>query len=256
MVNLTVNGKLVQADEGEMLLSVIRRLKIDIPSTCHHDAVEPYGACRLCTVEITKTEWNGWKNYVTACLYPAEEGLIISTHAPEVIELRKTLLDLYLARSPGAALIREMAAEYGITATSFQKVPDGDNCILCALCTRVCDAMGFHAISSVNRGHGKEIAPPLKEPPPDCVGCLSCAQVCPTDFIQYKDKGKTRTIWGKKFKLLTCKDTGRPTITVEFAEHLSRQRNIPADYFEHDHESHRRQLALTLGKLAEWDRKE
>ena len=256
MVTLTINGKLVQAKEGEVLLTVIRREGIDIPATCDHKAVEAYGACRLCSVEISHPKWEGWKKLVTSCLYPVEEGLVVATHTPEIIELRKTLLDLQLARSPKAKLIREMAAEYGIVQTSYQEIPEGDDCILCGLCTRVCDQMGFHAISSVNRGHGKEIAPPLGEAPPDCVGCLACAQICPTDFIKYTDDGKTRTIWGRKFELLRCEATGQPTITKEFAEYLSLHRDIPTDYFKKGDLAHRRETAVSMGKIAVWDRQE
>ena len=256
MVTLSINGKLVQANDGEMLLAVIRREGIDIPALCDHKAVEPYGACRLCTVEITKPEWKGWKKLVTSCLYPAEAGLQVSTHTEEVIGIRKTILDLQLARSPKATLIRDLAAQYGIMQTSYDEVPDGDDCILCGLCTRVCDQMGFHAISSVNRGHGKEIAPPLHEAPPDCVGCLACAQVCPTNFIKFTDDGFTRTIWGRKFELLRCEKTGRPTITKEFAEHLSRHRDIPSEYFNLGDLAHRKQTAVTMGKIAAWDRQE
>lgn len=182
--------------------------------------------------------------------------MIVTTHSSEVINIRKTLLDLFLARSPNAALIQEMAAEYGITRTSFEEIPDGDNCILCGLCTRVCDEMGFHAISSVNRGHGKEIAPPLGQPPPDCVGCLSCAQICPTDFITYQDDGSERTIWGKRFEMITCEQTGRPTITKEFAEFLVKHRGIQRDYFKLSDEVHRREIALTMGQIAQWGREE
>ena len=256
MVTFTINGKMVQASEGEMLLAVIEREGIEIPSICNHKAVEPYGACRLCTVEITRAEWDGWKKHVTSCLYPVEEGLIVSTHTDEVIKMRKTILDLYLARSPKAKYVQELAAQYGIMQTSFEEVSDGDDCILCALCTRVCDAMGFHAISTVNRGHGKEIAPPLKEAPPDCVGCLACAQVCPTNFIKYTDDGVSRTIWGKKFELLQCEQTGKPTITREFAEYLSKNRDIPEEYFKAGDEAHRSELALSMGKIAQWQRQE
>ena len=256
MVKLTINGKLVQATEGEMLLAVIEREGIDIPSICNHKAVEPYGACRLCTVEITREEWDGWKKHVTSCLYPVEDGLLVSTHTPEVIELRKTILDLYLARSPQAKYIQDLAAQFGITRTSFEEVPDGDDCILCALCTRVCDHMGFHAIATVNRGHGKEIAPPLHEAPPDCVGCLACAQVCPTNFITYSDDGHTRTIWGKKFEMLKCEQTGQPTITKEFAEFLSKHREIPEEYFRMGDLGHRQELATSMGRVAHWQREE
>lgn len=256
MVTLTINGKLVKAEEGEMLLAVIKRQGIDIPHTCHHDAVEPFGACRLCSVEITKASWKGWSKQVTSCLYPVEKDLIVTTHSPALIELRKTLLDLQLARSPKARLIQDMAAEYGITQTSYEEVPDGNDCILCGLCTRICDQMGFKAISTVGRGHGKEVAPPLDQPPPSCVGCLACAQVCPTNFIKFTDNGRTRTIWGRTFELIQCEKTGQPTITKEFAEYLVKYRNIPADYFKVNDRVHREQLALSMGKISQWDREE
>lgn len=254
MVTMTINGKLVRAKEGEMLLPVLRREKIDIPALCHHEAVEPYGACRLCMVEITRKEWDGRNNMVTSCLYPVADGLIIRTHTTELIELRRTILDLYLARCPHTPEIQELAARYGVTQTSYEQVADPDDCILCGLCTRICDRMGFSAISAVNRGHGREIAPPLKDAPPDCVGCLACALNCPTKHIKYSDCGFMREIWGRKFKLLRDAKTGRPTITREFADYISKHRDIPGDYFELDDESHRRETALILGKIAVWNR--
>ena len=239
-----------------MLLGVLRREKIDIPALCHHEAVEPYGGCRLCTVEITKPEWDGWKNKVTSCLYPVADGLIIQTHSPQVIELRKTILDLYLARCPEAKLIQDLAAEYGVTQTSYQTVPEPNDCILCGICTRICDTMGFNAISTVNRGHGKEIAPPLNEPPESCVGCLACALNCPTHYIKCKDVGGTSEIWGKKFELIRCEQTGQPTITREFADYLIANRNVNADYFKINDDAHRKETALGLGKIAQWSREE
>ncbi len=253
-VTMTINGKLVRAESGEYLLAVLRREKIDIPALCHHDAVEPYGGCRLCTVEITKPEWKGWKDYVVSCLYPATEGLIIQTHAPQVIELRRTLLDLYLARHPFTPKIVDMAAEYGVTQTSYQTVPEPNDCILCGICVRICDRMGFKAISAVNRGHGREIAPPLNEAPPDCVGCLACALNCPTNYIKYEDAGYRRTIWKREFELLKDARTGAPTITREFAAYLNKNRAIPETYFNLNDESHRRETALNFGKIVAWNR--
>ncbi len=254
MVSLTINGRIVQAKEGEMLLSVIRREKIDVPALCHHEAVEPFGACRLCVVEITRAEWDGWCDYVTSCLYPAAEGLIVNTHAPKVNELRKTILDLYLARHPKCPEITQLANEYGVSRTSYESVVDGNNCILCGLCTRICDHMGFHAISTVGRGHGKEVAPPLRQAPPACTGCLSCAQNCPTHFIEYKVEDGHVTIWEKKFELLSCTKCGKTSITREFAEHLAKQRNIPFEYFEVCDECHRKEVASTMGKITSWQR--
>jgi NADH dehydrogenase/NADH:ubiquinone oxidoreductase subunit G len=254
MVTLTINGKIVQAQEGEMLLAVLRREKIEIPALCHHDAVEPYGACRLCMVEITRPEWEGWTKYVTSCLYPVEDGLIVSTHSPKIIELRKTIIDLYLARHPNTPEIIKLATEYGITRTSYEVVPDGDDCILCSLCTRICDQMGFSAIAAVGRGHNREIAPPLREAPPDCTGCLACAHNCPTNFIKFSDENNIRTIWKKSFELITCSQCGKATITKEFAEHLSKNRDIPITYFEICDDCHRRETALTMGRITNWSR--
>jgi len=100
------------------------------------------------------------------------------------------------------------------------------------------------------------VVTPLHEAPPDCVGCLACAQICPTNFIKYTDDGATRTIWGRKFEMLKCEKTGRPTITKEFAEHLSRHQDIPADYFNLGDLAHRRETAATMGRIAMWDRQE
>jgi len=256
MVKLTIDGKVVHAEEGEMLLAVCRREGFDIPALCHHEAVEPFGACRLCMVEITKKEWDGWKGYVTSCLYPVEEGLIVQTHSEKVLDIRRTVLDLQLARCPNSPEIRKLAAEYGVTQTSFEEIPDGDNCILCGLCTRICDALGFKAISTVDRGHGKRVAPPMDQPPPDCVGCLSCAQNCPTNFIEWSQGSKYRVIWGKKFEVIKCARCGKMTITRDFAAALAKRRGIPVEYFDICDDCHRKELAQTMGKIANWQREE
>ena len=254
MVIITINGKVVQAKADETLLKVIQREKIDVPTLCHHEAVEASGACRLCMVEISKPEWDGWCDYVTSCLYPVSDGLIVNTHAPKVMELRKSIFDMYLARHPKSDVIKKMAAEYGVMSTTLETVVDGNDCILCALCTRICDRMGFSAISTVGRGHGKEVAPPLNMAPADCTGCLSCAKNCPTDYIEYKISNKKLEIWGKKFDMMVCLTCGKETITKEFASHLSDEREIPIEYFQKCDSCHRTELSLSMGKIANWER--
>jgi NADH dehydrogenase/NADH:ubiquinone oxidoreductase subunit G len=249
MVQMTINGKVVKAAEGEYLLPVIRRMGIEIPALCDHKALEPCGACRLCMVEITRADWDGWKKHVTSCLYPAEDGLIVATHSPQVIEIRKTIFDLYLARCPESDVIRKMASEYGVEQTSYAVVPDGDNCIMCYACTRACEVLGKSAISAVMRGHRKVIARPLEKEPPDCIGCLSCANVCPTDVIEWHDTDGQRTIWGKSFDLFACRSCGRQTITKEFADYLIAKRNIPPAYFETCDACKRTDLAQKMGGL-------
>jgi bidirectional [NiFe] hydrogenase diaphorase subunit len=251
MVNIVINGKPVRAREGEMLLGVIRREGIDVPGFCDHPALEPGGACRLCMVEITKESWDGWKKHVTACLYPVEEGLIVSTHTEQIMEIRRTLLDLYLARSPESELIQKLAEEHGVHKSSYDTLPDANNCIMCYACTRACEVLGQSAIAAVNRGHKKEIAPPFGEEPADCIGCLSCAQICPTDFIPWKDEGNTRTIWKKRFQLVACKKCGKQLITREFADYLVEKRGIPENYLDICDDCKRRETAEKMGALVD-----
>jgi bidirectional [NiFe] hydrogenase diaphorase subunit len=251
MVHIQINGKVVKAQPGEMVLAVIRREGIDVPALCHHEAIEPCGACRLCMVEITKDEWKGWKRLVTSCLYPAEEGLIVNTHTLEVIEIRRTILDLYLARCPHSEVIGRMAETYGLYRTSFATIPEGDNCIMCYACTRICEVLGKSAISAVMRGHKKVISAPLGGEPPDCIGCLSCAQICPTDVIPWSDDGGVRTIWNKKFELLSCSRCGKTTITRDFADYLMAKRNLPKEYFTTCDDCKRTELSQKMGRLVD-----
>ena len=97
MSKLTIDGKVLLAEEGKTLLEVARANSIDIPTLCYHPALEPFGACRLCIVEITI---RGRKRLVTSCNYPAEEGLEVYTASEGVIEARKWLLEVLLARCP------------------------------------------------------------------------------------------------------------------------------------------------------------
>jgi len=215
MIHLQINGKACQAAEGETVLAVARREGIPIPTLCHHDALEPFGGCRVCMVEITHKNWKGWKGLVTSCLYPVEEGLEVQTDNDAVREVRKVVLDLLLARCPEAEAIRRLAAEYGVHETSFRRNPIRNDCILCTLCVRVCAAKGPKAIATAERGAQKKISIPFKQPPPDCIGCLSCARLCPTQVIRFESGEQTRKIWGRTFEMIRCERCGSPVMTRE-----------------------------------------
>ncbi len=214
MIRLKINGQSHHGSEGDTVLDVARRKGIHIPTLCHHDALEPFGGCRVCMVEITHPNWKGWKGLVTACLYPIEEGLEVETDNEAVHDVRRVVLDLLLARCPEAPAIRTLAAEYGIQQTRYRENREKTNCILCTRCVRACAAVGVNAISMSGRGAEKRIAIPFRRPPPDCIGCLSCAYICPTNVIQYEDTGGTRKIWGRTFDMVKCQGCGAPFMTA------------------------------------------
>ncbi len=250
MPTLTVDGRTVTVREGAFVLEAARAAHVDIPTLCHHDAVEPYGGCRLCVVDVTRKDWDGWCKLVVACLFPAEEGLIVMTDTPRVMNVRKVVLDLLLARSPETPLIRDLAARYGIMKTSYVENPEPTDCILCGLCTRICDTLGPSAIASVNRGVGREIAPPFSEPPADCVGCLACAYVCPTGYIPFESSDRHRVIWNKAFDMLRCPDCGRAHITMAQADFFSARNGVPRSYYERCDACKRSALADAAARLS------
>jgi coenzyme F420-reducing hydrogenase beta subunit len=179
-VTLKIDKLEVKAKEGTPILEVAKKLGIIIPTLCHHPALEPYGACRVCSVEITDNI--GRKKIVTSCNYPVSEGLIVDTNSEKVFKTRQLLLELLLARCPNAKRIQDLAREYGIQKPSFCVVDLEEDCILCGLCARVCEEkIGVSAINFANRGVEREVTAPYHTISDDCVGCGACAIVCPTD---------------------------------------------------------------------------
>ncbi|MFH0900147.1 MAG: 2Fe-2S iron-sulfur cluster-binding protein [Pseudomonadota bacterium] len=251
---ITINGKRVEAREGEYLLATARRAGIPIPTLCEHKAVEPFGACRLCMVEVTKQAWKGWKGLMTACLYPAAPDLIVETDSERVRQVRKNVLDLLLARCPESALIQRLAVEYGVEHTSFTTRDSADLCILCGLCVRVCEAAATSAISTMNRGRHRAIGTPFSEPPPDCTGCLACAHSCPTGNIAFVELGGRRQIWGRTFELETCSTCGRPLpITKCQADFLAKRQGMERSCLARCAECQRRETAVTFSRIAQWN---
>jgi bidirectional [NiFe] hydrogenase diaphorase subunit len=102
---------------------------------------------------------------------------------------------------------------------------------MCYLCTRACAAMGCHAISAVNRGTLKQIAPPFLENSDSCIGCGSCAEICPTGHIEMVDTQTTRKIWGNEFAFAKCDSCGEPTITEAYRDYAVKNRGLLPDYY-------------------------
>ncbi|WP_324665188.1 2Fe-2S iron-sulfur cluster-binding protein [Dehalococcoides mccartyi] len=192
MINLTIDGKKYQAEEGQTILEVANRHGIFIPTLCVDEAVSAYGACRLCMVEI---ERKGRKKLVASCLYEVEEGLSVSTQNDRIANIRKTVIELLLARCPQSEGVQAMAKKLGVTCSRFESEKPENLCTLCALCTRVCsEVVGKSAISLVSRGTSREVALPYYEDKTDCIACGSCAYICPTGAIKMEDGNGMRTI--------------------------------------------------------------
>lgn len=198
-LTIELDGRAVDASWREPVLAVARRLGIEIPTLCHEDYLEPAAACRLCLVEV---ERRGRTKIVTACNFPVEEGMRIHTQSETVLRARRMTLEALLARCPEVPRIQALARRYGVSKTRL--LPGDDTCILCGLCTRVCDTYVTSAIATLGRSVDKYIGTFAGQAPEACVGCGACAAICPTDHIRDSRSHTTYEIWGKGFPLAIC----------------------------------------------------
>jgi len=192
IVTLKIDGNEVKAPRGTPVIKLAAQLGIRIPTLCHWDFLEPYGSCRVCSVEMRKGRK---KRLVTACNYPAQEGEEIFTNTDWVIENRKLILELLLARCPEVDVIKALAEEYGVKETRFKKL--NETCIGCGLCVRMCsEVVQANAIGWEGRGVHREICTPFEIDTEACIGCGACAAVCPTKHIRiepsWERPGETR----------------------------------------------------------------
>lgn len=208
---ITIDGVECSCEKGEYLYDIARRNGIFIPTLCRHDAFEDHRACcRICIVEV---ETRGRTKVVTSCVYPVEGPCEVRTHTPRILEERAVLYALLEHRAPdAAAVLAEQRQAQGIAADGFERLVavEGEKCILCGLCVQACDSLGTGAISTVMRGTEKKVSTPYDAPSEFCVGCASCAAVCPTGAIACTQTATERTIWNRTFELALCEECGRP----------------------------------------------
>ena len=115
-IQIIIDGHMVQVDKGTPVLQAARKAGIAIPTLCYHEALKPYGSCRLCMVEIVQ---NKRRRVVTSCTFPAGAGMEVFTDTSRVKKLRKKVVELLLARCPDVPLIQTIARHMGIDNSRF-----------------------------------------------------------------------------------------------------------------------------------------
>lgn len=184
MVNFVLNDREIEVEEGSTILEAVLNEGIEIPHLCYHEELSPYGACRLCLVEVTQ---NGNSNIQTSCQTEVAEGMEVKTDTEGVRKKREIIFELLLAKAPDSEKIKDLAEEYGVTETRFNLDSEG-KCILCGLCVRACEeVVGMNAISFSGRGVDKGVTTPFNKISETCIGCEACGYVCPTDAIEVEE---------------------------------------------------------------------
>ncbi|MCK5328155.1 MAG: [FeFe] hydrogenase, group A [Candidatus Latescibacteria bacterium] len=205
MIKIEVNGKSIEAQPGEMLLSALKRAGIKVPTLCYMDGLFPSGACRMCVVEV-----EGQRNLVPSCAFPVAGGMKVQTHSPRAVRARKTIVELLLADHPddclycvrnGSCQLQELAEELGVRqrrytgeknryeldTSGLSIVRDPAKCILCGKCVRVCEEiMGVAAIDFIERGSKTRIGTAFDQGLniSSCINCGQCIMVCPTGALR------------------------------------------------------------------------
>ena len=215
-VNLKIDDKEVCVPEGTTILEAAKTVGIDIPTLCFLKDINEIGDCRMCIVEV-----EGRRGFATSCIQKVEEGMIVRTHSPEVIEARKVVLDLILSNHQRDCLVctrngncelQNLAVKFNVTDVKFEGeknrhiidnispsiVRDFNKCILCRRCVSVCkNVQKIGAIDCINRGFSSCISTVGDNSLNDvnCTFCGQCIEACPVGAL--KEKDSTVEAWRK-----------------------------------------------------------
>jgi heterodisulfide reductase subunit A len=185
MVTVNIDGTRIEVIEETTILKAAEKAGIWIPTMCHCEYFEPYGVCRLCSVEVIRGKRS---RIVTACNYPVRAGLTIQTNSERVKWLRKVIMELMLSRWPNVKVIKEMAEKLGVEKPRFvshERDEAQDACILCGMCVNMCnDVVKASVLGFANTGINREVVLAFNERSDQCIVCGACVSVCPTGHIK------------------------------------------------------------------------
>ena len=216
MIHAIINGAPVEVAPGTTILDAARKVHVKIPTLCKHPDLEATAACGICIVKVQNTG-----RMLRSCCTPIEEGMDILTETPEIVQVRRGIMELTLSRHPNECLtclrnqnceLQSLAADFGISGYGLENIVpdlpldtstrsivlDPRKCILCGRCITVCQQhQNVWALSFLNRGFKTRIAAagdiPLADSP--CVRCGQCSAHCPTGAIVEYDE--TVPVWDK-----------------------------------------------------------
>jgi len=216
MIDIFIDDKKIAAEKGATILQVARANKIPIPHLCYHPALKPSGACKLCGVEVASP--SGKQVVMLSCILKVKEGLVVKTNSELVTAQREKAFNKLLTLAPDSQRIRDLADEYQVAVT-----PEPNGCIRCRLCVRVCnEIVKARAIKMEKTESGPRVVPGEGT----CIGCGTCANLCPTKVIQVNDEGNVRTVSIKdevisRLPLERCEACGNLYATSQFLAHVA-----------------------------------
>ena len=249
MIKIEVNGRTVEAQDGEMLLAAVRRAGIAVPTLCHYDGLPPSGACRMCVVEV-----QGQRGLVPSCAYPVAPGMKVQTHSARAVDARRTLVELLLANHPDDCLycsrntrceLQSLAQQLGIRRRRYfggrtparldvaspSIVRDPGKCILCGKCVRVCEEIQtVGAIDFIGRGSRAHVGPAFDEGlnVSSCVNCGQCVAVCPTGALaEHSALDEVRAALADPDRFVVVQHA--PSVSVSLAEEFGARPGADVD---------------------------
>jgi bidirectional [NiFe] hydrogenase diaphorase subunit len=227
-VEIVINGINYEVEEEKSVLEVARREGIDIPTLCYHPALESYGACRLCLVEV---KGGGRLGLAASCVLPVSDGLVVETDSDRVLQARRTILKLLLSACPEVPAVKELAARLGVAETPYLSKENSNGCTLCGQCVRVCEKIGMRAIGFAFRGPLRKVTGPWDKTPEVCLACRACENVCPIGLVKFTEDKDTISgePWHANVPLAKCSRCGKPFASQTLLEYLHNTVDLDVD---------------------------